>query len=76
MRLRRTLSVGLQIAAVLVVFSLVVGQFLGQPVLLSFVETGSMQPTLDPGDGFVAIPAPIAGGIGVGDVVRRSRAAG
>ena len=69
MRLRRTLSVGLQIAAVLVVFSLVVGQFLGQPVLLSFVETGSMQPTLDPGDGFVAIPAPIAGGIGVGDVV-------
>ena len=69
MSLRRTLSVGFQIAAVLVVFSLVVGQFLDQPILLSFVETGSMQPTLDPGDGFVAIPAPIAGGIGVGDVV-------
>ena len=69
MRLRRTLSVGLQLAAVLVVFSLVVGQFLGQPILLSFVETGSMQPTLDPGDGFIAIPAPVAGGIGVGDVV-------
>ncbi|MFC5135709.1 MULTISPECIES: signal peptidase I [Haloferacaceae] len=66
---RRLLSIGLQVAAVLVVLSLVVGQFLGQPILLSFVETGSMQPTLDPGDGFVAIPAPVAGGIGVGDVV-------
>jgi len=69
MSLKRTLSITLQVAAVLVVASLVVGQFLGQPVLLSYVETGSMQPTLDPGDGFVAIPAQIAGGIGVGDVV-------
>lgn len=66
---RRFFSIGLQVAAVLVVLSLVVGQFLGQPILLSFVETGSMQPTLAPGDGFVAIPAPVAGGIGVGDVV-------
>ena len=69
MSLKRTLSVALQAAAVLVVLSLVVGQFLGQPVLLSYVETGSMQPTLAPGDGFVAIPAGIAGGIGPGDVV-------
>jgi len=69
MSIKRTLSVALQAAAVLVVVSLVVGQFLGQPVLLSYVETGSMQPTLSPGDGFVAIPAQIAGGIGPGDVV-------
>ena len=69
MSIKRTLSVALQVAAVLVVLSLVVGQLLGQPVLLSYVETGSMQPTLDPGDGFVAIPAQIAGGIGPGDVV-------
>jgi signal peptidase len=54
---------------VVVVVSLVVGQFLGQPILLSFVETGSMQPTLDPGDGFVAIPTAVAGDIGPGDVV-------
>ncbi len=66
---RRTLSVLLQATAVIVVVSLVVGQYLGQPVLLSFVETGSMQPTLDPGDGFLAIPAPLAGSIGTGDVV-------
>ena len=69
MSIKRTLSVALQAAAVLVVVSLVVGQFLGQPILLSYVETGSMQPTLAPGDGFVAIPAQIAGGIGPGDVV-------
>ncbi|WP_128904153.1 signal peptidase I [Halorubrum amylolyticum] len=69
MSLKRTLSITLQVAAVLVVASLIVGQYLGQPVLLSYVETGSMQPVLDPGDGFVAIPAPLAGGIGVGDVV-------
>jgi len=69
MSIKRTLSVALQVAAVLVVLSLVVGQLLGQPILLSYVETGSMQPTLDPGDGFVAIPAQIAGGIGPGDVV-------
>ena len=66
---KRVLSITLQVAVVLVVLSLVVGQLLGQPILLSFVETGSMQPTLDPGDGFVAIPAPLAGNIGVGDVV-------
>ncbi|OSO90460.1 hypothetical protein B9H04_17005, partial [Halorubrum ezzemoulense DSM 17463] len=64
MSLKRTLSVALQAAAVLVVVSLVVGQLLGQPVLLSYVETGSMQPTLAPGDGFVAVPAQLAGGIG------------
>ncbi|RLM52565.1 signal peptidase I [Halorubrum sp. Atlit-28R] len=69
MSIKRTLSVALQAAAVLVVVSLVVGQFLGQPILLSYVETGSMQPTLSPGDGFIAIPAQIAGGIGPGDVV-------
>jgi signal peptidase len=66
---KRTLSIALQVAAVVVVLSLIVGQLLGQPVLLSFVETGSMQPTLDPGDGFVAVPAALAGDVGVGDVV-------
>ncbi len=69
MSIKRTFSITLQVILVLVVVSLVVGQYLGQPVFLSFVETGSMQPVLDPGDGFIAIPAPIAGGIGVGDVV-------
>ena len=46
-----------------------VGQALGQPVLLSYVETGSMAPTIPPGEGFVAIPAALAGPIERGDVV-------
>ena len=52
-----------------VLVSILAGAILGQPVLLSFVETGSMQPTLDAGDGFVAIPSPLAGEIQEGDVV-------
>ena len=66
---KRTLTLALQVAAVVVVFALIAGQLLGQPVLLSFVETGSMQPTLDPGDGFVAIPTALAGSLDAGDVV-------
>ncbi|WP_435072870.1 signal peptidase I [Halorubrum sp. HHNYT27] len=66
---KRALSITLQIAIVLVVLALIAGQLLGQPLLLSFVETGSMQPTLDPGDGFVAVPTALAGDVGVGDVV-------
>ena len=69
MALKRVLSATLQVAAAIVIVSLVAGQILGQPILLSFVETGSMQPTLDPGDGFVAVPAAVAGDIGPGDVV-------
>jgi signal peptidase len=54
---------------VLFLVAMVVGQLLGQPVLLGYVTTGSMQPTLDPGDGFVAIPAALAGPVEEGDVV-------
>lgn len=53
----------------LVAVSLVAGSVLGQPILLSYVETGSMEPTLEPGDGFVAIPAELAGPIEGGDVI-------
>lgn len=56
------------LAAVLVV-SLFLGQLLGQPVLLAFVETGSMAPTMEPGDGFIAVPMAIAGPVDAGDVV-------
>ena len=48
---------------------LVVGQLLGQPLLLGYVATGSMDPTLAVGDGFVAIPPVLAGSIGPGDVI-------
>lgn len=59
----------LGLLVVVVVGSLLVGQVLGQPVLLGFVETGSMSPTLEPGDGFIAIPIQIAGPVEEGDVV-------
>ena len=48
---------------------LVAGQALGHPVGLGYVRTGSMAPTMQPGDGFVAIPAEIAGDVEEGDVV-------
>ncbi|MFC4249151.1 signal peptidase I [Natribaculum luteum] len=60
-------AVGLVVAAVVVL--LVLGQVLGQPILLGYVATGSMEPTMDAGDGFVAIPGVVAGPIEEGDVV-------
>ncbi|MFB6159612.1 MAG: S26 family signal peptidase [Haloferacaceae archaeon] len=69
MSIGRFVSIVGQVTVGLVVFSLVVGGLLGQPILLSYVTSGSMQPTLDPGDGFVAIPTAIAGPVDEGDVV-------
>ncbi len=60
-------AVGLVVAAVVVL--LVLGQVLGQPILLGYVATGSMEPTMDAGDGFVAVPSVVAGPIEEGDVV-------
>jgi len=56
-------------ALLLVVAALVVGQLLGQPILFGYVATDSMEPTMDAGDGFVAIPSPLAGDVEEGDVV-------
>ncbi|WP_408957105.1 signal peptidase I [Natrinema sp. 74] len=53
----------------LVVVLLLVGQLLGQPILLGYVATGSMEPTIDAGDGFVAVPSVVAGDVDEGDVV-------
>lgn len=59
------------ITAVLVTIAvvLVVGQLLGQPILLGYVATGSMEPTIAVGDGFIAIPPMLAGGVSSGDVI-------
>jgi hypothetical protein len=48
---RRLLDLALTAAAALVVLSLVASSLLGQPVLLSYVEAGSMEPTLAPATG-------------------------
>jgi signal peptidase len=69
MSARRYLSLAATALVAIVVVSLVVGNLLGQPILLSYVETGSMEPTLNPGDGFVAVPPAVAGDVETGDVV-------
>lgn len=58
----------LTVLLVLFVSFVVISQFAGQPAVL-FVETGSMSPTLEPNDGFVAIPSIIAGEPEVGDII-------
>ena len=47
---------------------LLVSQLLGQPAIV-FVETGSMAPTLQPNDGYLAVPGMLAGEPEVGDVI-------
>ena len=65
---RSVAATGVVVALFLVVAALLAGQALGQPVGLSYVETDSMEPTLDEGDGFVAVP-PQFTEIGEGDVI-------
>lgn len=69
MAIRRALTLSIELLVILVVVSLAAGQALGYPVLLGFVETGSMAPTLEPGDGFVAVPTAIDGDVEEGDVI-------
>ncbi|QFU82449.1 signal peptidase I [Natronorubrum aibiense] len=63
--LKRVFGVVVALAIVL----LLVGQLLGQPILLGYVATGSMEPTMNAGDGFVAIPTAVSGSVADGDVV-------
>ena len=69
MSLEGRLSQALVVLLVLAALLMVVGQLFGQPLLLGYVTTDSMEPTISPGDGFVAIPSPVAGEPQVGDVV-------
>lgn len=69
MGVRSVFEYALVVVLVLLVGSLVLGQLLGQPLLLGYVETGSMSPTMEPNDGYIAIPPQLAGPIEEGDVV-------
>ncbi len=57
------------VLAVALLVALIAGYVAGTPVLLSFVETDSMEPTIETGEAFVVVPAPIAGDVEEGDVV-------
>lgn len=65
------LEQGATVLLVLVVASLLLGQLLGQPMLIAYVqpESTSMEPTIGAGDGFIAIPSFAAGDPRPGDVV-------
>jgi signal peptidase len=58
-----------QAVLIVSVIALSVGHALGQPVLLSYVTSDSMEPTIEPGDGFVAVPTAITGETTPGDIV-------
>jgi signal peptidase len=63
------LKKGVGVLLVGCVLALVAGQVLGQPMLLSYVTSESMAPTIQTGDGFVAVPAAVAGPVEEGDVI-------
>jgi signal peptidase len=69
MGLKKWTSLLIQLVVILLVVSLFIGALLGEPVLLSYVETGSMEPTLSAGDGFVVISMHADSSIEEGDVV-------
>ena len=69
MALWKALGYAVAVVFLLIIGGTIAGAALGRPVFLTYVETGSMEPTLEPGDGFVAIPAELAGPIDEGDVI-------
>ncbi len=58
-----------RIVLLVTVLAAVAGQALGQPLLLGYVSSDSMEPAMDAGDGFVAVPAALAGDVEPGDVI-------
>ncbi|MWG33542.1 signal peptidase I [Halomarina oriensis] len=69
MNVRSILSRLAIVATILATVLIVTGSLLGQPFFLGYVETGSMKPTMSPGDGFVSVPSSVAGSVREGDVV-------
>ncbi|MFC7072056.1 signal peptidase I [Halovenus rubra] len=65
---RRIRSVA-KIIVVLLILATAGGAIIGQPAVLSFVTSDSMSPTIQTGDGFIAVPDVVTGDIEKGDVV-------
>ncbi|MFW6320616.1 MAG: S26 family signal peptidase [Halohasta sp.] len=57
------------VVLVAIAAAMVAGELLGQPIGVGYVATGSMDPTLAVGDGFIAMPPLLAGEISSGDVI-------
>ncbi|NHN63657.1 S26 family signal peptidase [Haloarcula sp. JP-Z28] len=58
-----------EVLIIVFAITLLAGQVVGQPLLLAYVETGSMEPALDPGDGFLTLPPEVVGEPAPGDVI-------
>lgn len=69
MTLRRALTISVSVIGLIVLGSLVLGFVLGQPLLVTYAETESMEPTIAEGDGFLVLPTTITGSPEPGDVV-------
>jgi signal peptidase len=70
--MRRLLRLGTNALVVVIVVAAsltVFGAVLGLPMGIVYVETESMSPTIDPGEGFVLVPAALTGPPEIGAVV-------
>lgn len=59
----------MQAIVVLVLVAIVAGQLIGQPVLVTYVTSDSMAPTIATGDGYLVLPSVVAGSVEKGDIV-------
>lgn len=66
---RHRVWTALQVILILAVVAITIGQFIGQPVLLAYVTSDSMEPTLSTGDGYVVLPSIVTGPAETGDVI-------
>ncbi|WP_330630745.1 signal peptidase I [Halocatena halophila] len=66
---RRLLGATAQSVLVLVLVAVVIGQLIGQPVLLAYVTSNSMEDTISTGDGFIVLPAVVTGEPEEGDII-------
>lgn len=69
MNYRSAASTVVTILLVAAIIAFVLTQVFGFPTPVSYVETDSMAPTINPGDGFIGVPAPVAGEPEAGDIV-------
>ena len=68
MKAETALTYVLTVVILVLVLALSLGYFLGHPVLLSYAESGSMEPAIGEGDGFFLIPSQMSS-VDTGDIV-------
>lgn len=66
---RTLIESGAYLIVLFLFFLIIIGGIIDQPVGIAYVETDSMVPQLDPGDGFILIPSQLVDEYSVGDVI-------